>query len=339
MSSPASPAGAGRDGAEEVVLVDAAGAVSGSAPRSVVRRDNLRHAATAVLVRHPDGQIFVHRRTDTKDWAPGLWDAAAGGVLRVGEEPSASAARELAEELGVRDVELTPLTTHLFEDGTTRCFEHAYGVTWAGEVELQPEEVAEGHWATMTELAGLLAEPVPRFVPDTAQLLGILAAEGVGDYGQLRAITAATRAGLAFAVTRHGPVRSLAEAAAARGLEPRQVLKTLVVRLTDDDHRFVLVPGGREIAWPKLRALLGVNRLSMPNAAVARGVTGYERGTITPLGSTRSWPVVADASVRGQVSVGGGAHGVALTVDAAELLGALDAQVADVTEPAGSPVG
>jgi len=323
-----------RDAAEQVVLVDGSGAADGSAPRGDVRRDNLRHAATVVLVRHPDRRIFLHRRTDTKDWAPGLWDAGAGGVLRVGEVPVASAARELDEELGVRDVELRPLTTHLFEDGTTRCFEHAYEATWDGEMVLQPEEVAEGHWATLDELAGRLAEPAPRFVPDTVQLLGILAARGIGDYGQLRAITAAIHAGLAFQVTRHGPVRSLEEAAAARGLQPHQVVKTLVVRLADDDHRFVLVPGGREIAWPKLRSLLGVNRLSMPSAGAAREVTGYERGTITPLGATKPWPVVVDAAVTGQVSVGGGAHGVALTVDAAELSGALDATVADVSEPA-----
>ena len=55
-------------------------------------------------------------------------------------------------------------------------------------------------------------------------------------------------------MTRHGPVRSLAEAAAARGVEPAAIVKTLVVRVTDDDYRFVLVPGDREIAWPKLRA-------------------------------------------------------------------------------------
>ena len=148
-----------------------------------------------------------------------------------------------------------------------------------------------------------------------------------------RALEAAEALGLAVKVTRHGPVRSLAEAAAARGVEPAAVVKTLVVRLTDDDYRFVLVPGDREIAWPKLRALLAVNRLSMPSADVALAVTGYVRGTITPLGSTHAWPVVADASLSGAVSVGGGAHGVALTVDAAALVRALGATVADVTDP------
>lgn len=147
-----------------------------------------------------------------------------------------------------------------------------------------------------------------------------------------RARLAADALGLAVEETRHGPVRSLEEAAAARGVEPRQIVKTLVVRLAEDDYRFVLVPGDREISWPKLRALLGVNRMSLPDAAVALSVTGYERGTITPLGSTHAWPVVADASIGGTVSVGAGTRGVAFTVDGAALVRALDATVADVTE-------
>src|SRR5512144_1882570 len=127
------------------------------------------------------------------------------------------------------------------------------------------------------------------------------------------AISAADELGLDYRVTRHGPVRSLEEAAAARGLTPAAVIKTIVVRLADDDYRFVLVPGDREIAWPKLRALLGVNRISMPSADVAFEATGYVRGTITPLGSRHPWPVIADATLSGPISLGGGAHGVALT--------------------------
>lgn len=147
------------------------------------------------------------------------------------------------------------------------------------------------------------------------------------------AIGAADALGLDYQVTRHGPVKSLEEAAAARGVEPAAVVKTIVVRLAVDDYRFVLVPGDRQIAWPKLRALLGVNRLSMPDAQTARQVTGYVRGTITPLGSTRAWPVIADESLTGTISLGGGAHGVALSIDATDLAGALGATVADVTEP------
>ena len=133
---------------------------------------------------------------------------------------------------------------------------------------------------------------------------------------------------------RHGRVGSLAEAAKARGVEPVDVVKTMVVRRGDDDFLFVLVPGNRNISWPRLRALLGVNRLSMPNAEVARQATGYERGTITPFGSARSWPVIADERVRGrEITLGAGEPGVALAASADEILQALDASVADISDP------
>jgi Cys-tRNA(Pro)/Cys-tRNA(Cys) deacylase len=151
--------------------------------------------------------------------------------------------------------------------------------------------------------------------------------------GDVRAREAVEAAGIPFTVTRHGPVRSLEEAAAARGVQPGDIVKSLVVRRGDGDYLFVLVPGDRQFSWPKLRALLGTNRLSMPDAAVAKEVTGYERGTITPFGSTQAWPVVADTTVAGRtVSMGGGAHGVALTVSGDDVIRVFDAQVADISD-------
>src|SRR4051794_12962661 len=115
-----------------------------------------------------------------------------------------------------------------------------------------------------------------------------------------RAVEAAAAAGLTHEVLRHGPVRSLADAALARGVEPADVVKTLVVRRADDDFVLVLVPGDRVISWPKLRTLLGVSRLSMPDVATAKAATGYDRGTITPFGSTTAWPVIADERLVGR---------------------------------------
>jgi Cys-tRNA(Pro) deacylase len=156
----------------------------------------------------------------------------------------------------------------------------------------------------------------------------------MGKDGEDRASAALTASGIEHTITRHGRVGSLEEAAAVRGVQPGDIIKTLVVRRAEDDYLFVLVPGGREISWPKLRAVLGVNRLSMPDAAKAKDVTGYERGTITPFGATTAWPVVADASVTGRlVSIGAGAHGVAATLQADDIVAALGATVADVTDP------
>ena len=153
------------------------------------------------------------------------------------------------------------------------------------------------------------------------------------DEVQTPAITAATEAGLTFSVTVHGPVSSVAEAALARGVEVADVIKTIVVRRGDNDFLFILVPGDRVISWPKLRALLGVNRLSLPSAAEAKDVTGYERGTITPFGSTTAWPVIADERIVGRtVALGGGAHGVSLRIAADDVIAAVQADVADVTD-------
>jgi isopentenyldiphosphate isomerase len=171
---------------EIVALVDRSGAVVGRAERSVVRRENLLHAATAVLVRDPEGRIYVHRRSPDKDWAPSHHDAAAGGVLTYGEEPAAAASRELAEELGVTGAVLRPLGLSVYEDDTTRCVEHCYETTWSGPVRHADGEVVWGAWMTLDELAGHLADPGWLFVPDTRTLLARLASEGVGDYAGLR---------------------------------------------------------------------------------------------------------------------------------------------------------
>ena len=146
-----------------------------------------------------------------------------------------------------------------------------------------------------------------------------------------RARAALEETGIDHTIVRHGPVSSLVEAAQARGVAPNQVVKTLVVRRGDDDYLFILVPGDRQISWPKLRALLGVTRLSMPRAETARDVTGYERGTITPFGALRAWPVIADARVRGTISIGAGAHGVSALAAASDVIRTLSATVADVT--------
>jgi Cys-tRNA(Pro)/Cys-tRNA(Cys) deacylase len=150
--------------------------------------------------------------------------------------------------------------------------------------------------------------------------------------GEQRVTAALDASGLDYRVVRHGRVSSLAEAAAARGVEPRDVIKTIVVRRGDDDFLLVLVPGDRAIAWPKLRDLLGVNRLSMPDADTAFAATGFVRGTITPFGTAKVWPVYADERIVGrEVSLGGGAHGVAVAISADEAIAALGAVVADVT--------
>jgi len=163
---------------EQVAIVDDAGRVVGSAPRSVMRRDNLPHVVVAVLVRDPAGRVYVHRRTDTKDVYPGMHDAFAAGCLQYGEEPAAAAAREVAEELGVVGVPLEPLLELRYEDQSTRQQCYLFSTTYDGTITHQPEEVAWGGWMTPAELRARLADPGWPFVPDGRVLLQRLIAAG-----------------------------------------------------------------------------------------------------------------------------------------------------------------
>lgn len=154
------------------------------------------------------------------------------------------------------------------------------------------------------------------------------------DEATARAREAASALGLSVEIVERPAARSLPEAAALLGLSPADIVKTLVVKRSDDTFLFALIPGDRAISWPKLRAVVGVNRLKLPDAEVALAATGYERGTITPFGASTAWPVVADERLRGrEITLGAGEHGVAVAVDADAALAALDATVADVTDP------
>ena len=157
------------------------------------------------------------------------------------------------------------------------------------------------------------------------------ATDGVG---RERFLADAASRGLNVQVVERLAANSLEEAAGILGITPADIVKSLVVKHKDGSFLFALVPGDRQISWPKLRSLVGVNKLSLPPADVALEATGYERGTITPLGSTTAWPVYADRTIAGRrVSMGAGEHGYSAFVDADALTTALGATVADISDP------
>jgi 8-oxo-dGTP pyrophosphatase MutT (NUDIX family) len=154
---------------------DLSGRVTGAAPRSRVRAENLPHAATAVLLRDERDRVYVHRRTATKDIFPGMHDAFAGGVVLAGEQPGAAAARELTEELGVSAPELRPLLRFWYRDAHTsylaHVFEARYDPQLCGPIVHQASEVEDGWWMSLTDLLARLDDPTFPFVPDGRAVL------------------------------------------------------------------------------------------------------------------------------------------------------------------------
>jgi aminoglycoside phosphotransferase (APT) family kinase protein/8-oxo-dGTP pyrophosphatase MutT (NUDIX family) len=134
-----------------------------------MRAQNLRHAATGVIVRDPYGRVYVHRRTPTKDVYPSRWDFAAGGVVLADEDPVEAARRELAEELGVTS-DLQPLGEGDYADEHTTYHAFRFVTTWDGPITPQPEEVAYGAWVSIETLIDRMSDEDYLFMPDSVAL-------------------------------------------------------------------------------------------------------------------------------------------------------------------------
>lgn len=148
----------------------------------------------------------------------------------------------------------------------------------------------------------------------------------------IRVREAARERGLSVVIRERPAASSLDEAAALLGIPAASIVKTLVVKRSDDTYLFALIPGDRAISWPKLRAVVGVNKLRLPEPELALAATGYERGTIVPIGSTTDWPIYADERIVGErIAMGAGAHGYSLFVDADDLISSYGAVVADIS--------
>jgi len=153
---------------EYLDLVDENDNVIGKAPRSEVRARNLLHRGVGILVFNSRGELYVHKRTETKDIFPGMYDMLVGGTVRAGESYEEAAAREAAEELGIRGVPLRYLFSYLYEGPKNRCITKIFEVCYDGPMVHQPEEVAWGRFYPVSEVLNLM-ERLP-FVPDGSEI-------------------------------------------------------------------------------------------------------------------------------------------------------------------------
>jgi isopentenyldiphosphate isomerase len=150
-------------------VVDDDDRVIATVTRAEMRARRLQHRAVSIAVMGSDGRLLVHRRADSKDVWPGMWDLAAGGVVGAGESYDDAAARELAEELGVAGVELEPLGEGRFVDESVALIGRGYRCTHDGPFAFTDGEIAEVRWVDRAALDELMGRE--RFVPDTVALL------------------------------------------------------------------------------------------------------------------------------------------------------------------------
>ena len=156
-------------GDEIVAIVDEDNHVVGSAARREMRARRLPHRSTYILVFNSRGEVYVQKRTRTKDVFPGYYDPAAGGVVLAGESYLEGALRELEEEMGIRGVPLESLFEFFHEDANSRVWGAAFRCVYDGAVTLQEEEVESGAFMAVEEVfEAAAAQP---FTPDGLYVL------------------------------------------------------------------------------------------------------------------------------------------------------------------------
>ena len=136
---------------ELVEIVDLDERVVEIVSRAEMRRRNLVHRATYVMVFDSHGALLAHQRASWKDIWPSRWDLAFGGVCAVGEAWADAASRELVEEAGVV-APLRELSNVFFESEETRVVGRLYETTHDGPFEFADGEVVDHCWVNPTEL-------------------------------------------------------------------------------------------------------------------------------------------------------------------------------------------
>mgnify|MGYP001255658550 CR=1 FL=1 len=125
--------------------------VIGKATRSEIHKNNLLHRSAHILVFNFNNQLFLQKRSISKDESPGLWDTSSAGHVNSGESYEACAYRELWEELGIKTV-LTPLIKIDACKETHHEHIQFYICKTDANIKINQEEISEGKYFNFSEL-------------------------------------------------------------------------------------------------------------------------------------------------------------------------------------------
>ena len=143
-------------------VVDANDRIIGVKTRGEIHAQNLMHRSVHILVFNSAGELFIQKRSMSKDNDPGLWDSSAAGHVDSGEDYHSCAVRELGEELGI---EVDSPLEELFRLAASpiTAMEHCivYRCINDGPFELQAEEIDDGGWIRLSEMDRRVVEEDP----------------------------------------------------------------------------------------------------------------------------------------------------------------------------------
>ncbi|MCL2293328.1 MAG: NUDIX domain-containing protein [Spirochaetes bacterium] len=151
---------------EEIIqLCDSDGVPQGNALRSVCHKDpSMIQMVVHLLIFNSKGEIFLQKRSDTKDVYPGMWDTAVGGHVSAGEDIYTSLVRESKEELGIDLKNAEFIFKQLNKSETETELSFVYKTIYDGPFRIDKNEVTDGRFFTIKEIKEKLGKNI--FTPN-----------------------------------------------------------------------------------------------------------------------------------------------------------------------------
>lgn len=146
-------------------LVDEEGNVTGKASRAECHSGSkLLHPVIHLHVFNRAGELYLQKRSMTKDIQPGKWDTAVGGHVDYGEEVETALRREAREELGITDFTPRFIDCYIFESAIEKELVYSYRTIYEGEITPDQRELDGGRFWSIDDIHVHLGQGV--FTPN-----------------------------------------------------------------------------------------------------------------------------------------------------------------------------
>ena len=122
------------------------------------------HPVVHLHIFNASGDLYLQKRSMSKDIQPGKWDTAVGGHMDYGETVETALRREVREELGVVDFVPTLITRYVFESAIEKELVHTFYTHYEGPFKPAPVALEEGRFCPIASIEAQLGQSV--FTPN-----------------------------------------------------------------------------------------------------------------------------------------------------------------------------
>lgn len=138
-------------------LVDEDGHVIGQATRSECHSGSkILHPVIHLHIFNSRGELYLQKRSATKDIQPDRWDSSVGGHIDLGESAEVAVLREAREELGINEILPHYITKYIIETDVERELTYCFYAVYDGEITIDRKEVSDGRFWTIEEINATL---------------------------------------------------------------------------------------------------------------------------------------------------------------------------------------